>query len=187
MSGAGRQRRAVRGEWAPTRRAALVAVALALAAAGCGESEGSERSPETGRRVTSGPAGKLLETRDAAGHRLRQVDKAGAPEVRLTVQPDSEDGWNLQLAPKGFRFTPESIGGPARPGRGYAWLLIDDRPLARVYGPWFHLPGDAVAKGTHTLAVRLSADDHTVWAVSGKPVEGTAQLTASTGGEAARG
>ena len=34
-------------------------------------------------------------------------------------------------------------------------------------------------RGTHHLTARLYADDHTVWAVADKPVEATADLTAS--------
>ncbi len=123
--------------------------------------------------------GTLLTATDATGHRLREVPAEGAPEVQLTVRPDSEDGWNLQLAVTNYRFTPDSTGGAALPGAGHAHLELDGRKLARLYGPWFHLPAAQVPEGTHTLTVRLYADDHTAWAVSGKPVEGTAQLTAT--------
>ncbi|MFD9410672.1 hypothetical protein ACFWBN_27140 [Streptomyces sp. NPDC059989] len=164
-----------------TRVAALLAVTLLLAggaATGCGGRATTHHKPGTTHEQASGSAGTLLTADDGTGHRLREVPAEGAPEVQLTARPDSEDGWNLQLAVKNFRFTPDSTGGAALPGAGHAHLEIDGRKLARLYGPWFHLPAAQVPEGTHTLTVRLYADDHTAWAVSGKPVEGGVPLTA---------
>ncbi|WP_324605342.1 hypothetical protein [Streptomyces sp. NRRL F-2664] len=165
----------------PARTAALLALALVLAAGaatGCGGRATTHHKPGTSHEQATGKVGTLLPAADAAGHKLREVPATGAPEVHLALRPDSEDGWNLQLAVKNFRFTPDSTGGAALPGAGHAHLELDGRKLARLYGPWFHLPAAQVPEGTHTLTVRLYADDHTAWAVSGRAVEGTAQLTA---------
>ncbi len=167
------------------RAAALLALVLLLAggaATGCGGRATTHHKPGTSHEQASGGVGTLLTATDATGHRLREVPAEGAPEVQLTVRPDSEDGWNLQLAVTNYRFTPDSTGGAALPGAGHAHLELDGRKLARLYGPWFHLPAAQVPEGAHTLTVRLYADDHTAWAVSGKPVEGTAQLTATAQG-----
>ncbi|AWZ18600.1 hypothetical protein [Streptomyces sp. ICC1] len=166
------------------RTAALLALALLLAggsATGCGGRATTHHKPGTTHEQASGEAGTLLTADDGAGHRLREVPAEGAPEVQLTARPDTEDGWNLQLAVKNFHFTPDSTGGGALPGAGHAHLELDGRKLARLYGPWFHLPAAQVPEGAHTLTVRLYADDHTAWAVAGKPVEGTLQLTATAG------
>ncbi|WP_327309515.1 hypothetical protein OG730_32155 [Streptomyces sp. NBC_01298] len=166
------------------RAAALLALALLLAggaATGCGGRATTHHKPGTTHEQASGKAGTLLSADDGAGHRLREVPAEGAPEVRLTARPDSEDGWNLQLAVTNFHFTPDSTGGAALPGAGHAHLELDGRKLARLYGPWFHLPAAQVPEGTHTLTVRLYADDHTAWAVAGKPVEATLQLAAASG------
>ncbi|MGR4884499.1 hypothetical protein ACIPUC_34530 [Streptomyces sp. LARHCF249] len=166
----------------PARTAVLLGLALLLACAavtGCGGRATTHHKPGTSHEQASGNTGTLLTTDDGAGHRLREVPAGGAPEVRLTARPDSEDGWNLQLAVKNFRFTPDSAGGAALPGAGHAHLELDGRKLARLYGPWFHLSAAQVPEGSHTLTVRLYADDHTAWAVSGKPVEGATQLTAT--------
>ncbi|MEU6757862.1 hypothetical protein [Streptomyces sp. NPDC046685] len=170
----------------PARRAARATALLALvlllaggAAAGCGGRATTHHKPGTGHEQATGSVGTLLTAADGTGHRLREVSAEGAPEVQLTARPDSEDGWNLQLTVKNFRFTPDSTGGAALPGAGHAHLELDGRKLARLYGPWFHLPAAQVPEGTHTLTVRLYADDHTAWAVSGKPVEGAAPLTAT--------
>ncbi|MER7735064.1 hypothetical protein ABTX80_29635 [Streptomyces erythrochromogenes] len=168
-----------------TRTAALLALALLLAggaATGCGGRATTHHKPGTSHEQASGSVGTLLATADAAGHKLREVPAEGAPEVQLALRPDSEDGWNLQLSVKNFRFTPDSTGGAALPGAGHAHLELDGRKIARVYGPWFHLPAAQVPEGAHTLTVRLYADDHTAWAVSGKPVEGAVQLTAPAPG-----
>ncbi|MFJ1563126.1 hypothetical protein ACIOG8_02670 [Streptomyces erythrochromogenes] len=168
-----------------TRTAALLALALLLAsgaATGCGGRATTHHKPGTSHEQASGSVGTMLATTDAAGHKLREVPAEGAPEVRLALRPDSEDGWNLQLSVKNFRFTPDSTGGAALPGAGHAHLELDGRKIARLYGPWFHLPAAQVPEGAHTLTVRLYADDHTAWAVSGKAVEGTAQLTAPAPG-----
>lgn len=174
----------------PARTAALAALLLVLvggAATGCGGRATTHHKPGTTHQQASGEAGTLLDAQDGSGHRLREVPAQGAPEVRLTARPDSEDGWNLQLAVTGFRFTPDSTGGAALPGAGHAHLELDGHKLARVYGPWFHLPAAQVPQGPHTLTVRLYADDHTAWAVAGKPVESAVQLTAGPPGQDAHG
>lgn len=165
------------------RTAALLALAVLLAGstAGYGGRATTHHKPGTSHEQASGNVGTLLTADDGAGHRLREVPAEGAPQVQLTARPDSEDGWNLQLTVKNFRFTPDSVGGAALPGAGHAHLELDGRKLARLYGPWFHLPAGQVPEGAHTLTVRLYADDHTAWAIAGKPVEGTLQLTATPG------
>ncbi|MEU8839416.1 hypothetical protein AB0D97_09830 [Streptomyces roseus] len=170
----------------------MLGAALLLAgaaAAGCGGRATTHHKPGTSHEQATGSAGTLLDAQDPTGHRLREVPAEGAPEVRLAARPDSEDGWNLQLTVENFRFTPDSTGGAALPGAGHAHLELDGRKLARLYGPWVHLPAAQVPDGAHTLTVRLYADDHTAWAVAGKPIEGTLPLTASaaTPGQAGHG
>ncbi|MER5763088.1 hypothetical protein [Streptomyces sp. NPDC002082] len=164
----------------------MLALALLLAggaATGCGGRATTHHKPGTTHEQASGKVGTLLTADDGAGHRLREVPAEGAPEVRLAARPDFEDGWNLQLTVANFRFTPDSAGGAALPGAGHAHLELDGRKLARLYGPWFHLPAAQVPAGggPHTLTVRLYADDHTAWAVAGKPVEATLELAAGSG------
>ncbi|WP_374195508.1 hypothetical protein [Streptomyces sp. ISL-87] len=171
-----------------TRTAALVALLLLLAggaAAGCGGRATTHHKPGTSHEQASGSVGTLLDAQDGAGHRLREVPAEGAPEIQVTARPDSEDGWNLQLAVKNFRFTPDSTGGAALPGAGHAHLELDGHKQARLYGPWFHLPAAQVPEGAHTLTVRLYADDHTAWAVGGKPIEAVIPLTAGAPGQGA--
>ncbi|MEU8775946.1 hypothetical protein [Streptomyces sp. NPDC048606] len=166
----------------------MVALLLLLtggAVAGCGGRATTHHKPGTTHEQASGAVGTLLDARDGSGHRLREVAAENAPRVTLTARPDSEDGWNLHLAVTRFAFTPDSVGGAALPGAGHAHLELDGRKLARLYGPWHHLPAAQVPEGAHTLTVRLYADDHTAWAVAGKPVEASVGLTAGPPGQPA--
>ncbi|MFF5976319.1 hypothetical protein ACFY7C_32915 [Streptomyces sp. NPDC012769] len=153
--------------------ALLVLVLGAVTATGCGGRPTTHHKPGTGHQEATGGNGTLLTTQDGSGHRLREVPAAGAPTVRIEARPDSEGGWNVHLVVERFRFTPDSTGGAALPGRGHARLHLDGRETARAYAPWAHVPA-----GARTLTVRLHADDHTAWAVAGRPVEATIRLGA---------
>ncbi|MFE5714141.1 hypothetical protein ACFQ7J_25390 [Streptomyces sp. NPDC056501] len=159
-----------RGAATPLLSLVLV-LAAALSLAGCGGRATTHHKPGTTHEEASGSSGTLLPARDESGHRLREVPAATAPTVRVEVRPDTEGGWNVHLTVERFRFTPDSTGGAALPGRGHARLLADGRETARLYGAWGYVP-----PGVRTLTVRLHADDHTVWAVAGAPVQATVRL-----------
>ncbi|MFJ3768002.1 hypothetical protein ACIPQJ_26240 [Streptomyces sp. NPDC090082] len=168
-----------------TVRLLAVVAAAALVLTGCGGRATTHHKPGTSHQEATGDSGTLLTARDESGHRLRELPAANAPTVRAEIRPDSEGGWNVHLTVERFQFTPESTGGAALPGRGHARLLVDGRETTRLYGPWGYVP-----PGAHTLTVRLHADDHTVWAVAGAPVQATVRLdatpaTPSTGSSAA--
>ena len=167
---------------ARTALALLTAAVLALGAGACGGRATTHHKPGTSHAEDTGSNGRLLKADDGDGNRLRQVDEDGAPEVDLAVRPDSEDGWNVHLTVRNFRFTPDSVGGGALAGRGHARLFLDGHPLARVYGAWFHLPESLLraAGGGTRLTAGLYADDHTAWAVGSAPVRATATLTSAS-------
>ncbi|MFD9609616.1 hypothetical protein ACFWWS_09635 [Streptomyces sp. NPDC059083] len=157
-----------------TARLLAVVAAAALLLTGCGGRATTHHKPGTSHQEATGDSGTLLAARDESGHRLRELPAADAPTVRAEIRPDSEGGWNVHLTVERFQFTPESTGGAALPGRGHARLLVDGRETTRLYGPWGYVP-----PGAHTLTVRLHADDHTVWAVAGAPVQATVRLDAT--------
>ncbi|MGW6391978.1 hypothetical protein ACWFR1_16050 [Streptomyces sp. NPDC055103] len=159
-----------RGAATPLLSLVLV-LAAALSLAGCGDRPTTHHNPGTSHEEATGSSGTLLPARDEAGHRLREVPAANAPTVRIETRPDTEGGWNVHLTVERFRFTPDSTGGAALPGRGHARLLADGKETARLYGAWGYVP-----PGVRTLTVRLHADDHTVWAVAGAPVQATVRL-----------
>ncbi|MCX3063109.1 hypothetical protein [Streptomyces beihaiensis] len=151
-------------------RAALLVCALLVGAAGCGDDDGGPRH-----------AGKVLDRTDGDGHALRQIPEKGAPRVGVVVEPDADPrrGWDVRIRPVRFRLSPEGTRARAVHGHGYAQLYLDGHRLARLRGTGYRLPRERVHRGTNEVTVRLFADDHTVWAVGGKPVEATADLTAS--------
>ena len=161
--------------WTRGLLAALAVGALLGGSAGCGSGEAHERKGG----VAASPVGKVLDGTDKEGRHYREVDKKDAPEVDVEVQPASGDTWDVRLTFRHFRLSPQGVRPVAVAGRGTAGLYVDGHPLTRLRTPDYRLPGRLVPRGTHHVTVRLYADDQTVWAVHGKPVESTADITAS--------
>jgi hypothetical protein len=158
--------------------AVLAACALLWPVSGCDDA--GAREPDA--HVSASPVGKVLDDTDEKGRHYREIDESGAPEVGIEVQPHGDDGWDVRLTVRNFRFSPGGTKPVAVAGHGTAVLFLDGRALARLRSTEFRLPGDLVPRGTHHLTARLYADDHTVWAVDGKPVQSTADITASDPG-----
>ncbi|MGW1506559.1 nuclear transport factor 2 family protein [Streptomyces mirabilis] len=155
--------------------AALAVCALLGGSSGCGTGAAHERRGA----VSPSPVGKILDDTDKEGRHYREVDKKKAPEVAIEVQPASGDGWDVRLTVHRFRFSPAAAKAEAVAGRGVALLSLDGRNLATLRTAEYHLAGELVPRGTHHVTARLYADDRTVWAVHGKPVQSTADITAS--------
>ncbi|MCI3275607.1 hypothetical protein [Streptomyces cylindrosporus] len=154
----------------------LAACVLLLAgSAGCGSGDAHEGK----NGASTSPVGKILDGTDKEGRHLREVDKKGAPEVGIEVRPDTDDTWDVRLTVHNFRFSPAGTKSQAVAGRGFAYLFVDDRLVTRLRGTAYRLPARLVPRGTHHVTARLYADDGTVWAVNGEPVESTADITAS--------
>ncbi|MFI9153430.1 hypothetical protein [Streptomyces sp. NPDC053367] len=162
--------------WTRRNSAALaVCVLLLTGSAGCGTGD-----PGGGKNGDSpAPVGQVLDDRDERGRPYRQVDEEDAPRVGIEVQPDTGGSWDVRLALSNFRFSPPGAPERAAAGRGYARLYLDGRPLAELRDPDHRLAARLVPRGTHQVTARLYADDGTVWAVDGEPVECTADITAS--------
>ncbi|MEF9902846.1 hypothetical protein [Streptomyces sp. P9-A2] len=163
--------------WTGRLITALAVCGVLLAgSAGCGSRAGQEEEQGAG---SPSPVGELLEERDDEGRPYREVDEEGAPEVGVEVTPDTGGGWDVRLRIRNFRFSPDGTAGRAVPGRGLAHLYVNDRLVALLRAPGHHLSAHTVPRGTHQVTVRLYADDDSVWAVGGKPVESTADITVS--------
>jgi hypothetical protein len=109
--------------------------------------------------------GMAMEQGAAHAHRPAPAPKPW-PRVQLQVEPDSMSGWNVHVRTDNFRFSPETAGAQRQPGQGHAHLYVDGKKVARLYGPWFHLPH--LTPGSHYLHVTLNADDHSVWTADGR-------------------
>ncbi|GGS69728.1 hypothetical protein GCM10010270_46600 [Streptomyces violaceus] len=132
--------------------------------------------------------GTLLEDRDTEGRPYRQVAQRDAPDVGIEVQPDAADGWDVRLTVRKFRFSRAGAAGAAGAavaGRGLAHLYVDGRLVTRLRTSEYRLAAHLVPRGTHHVTARLYADDGTAWAVDGRPVESTADVTASEPGPGA--
>ncbi|MFI7414190.1 hypothetical protein ACIBU0_36640 [Streptomyces sp. NPDC049627] len=165
--------------WMRSLLAALaVCVLLLTGTAGCG-SDGARQQGEDG--LSPSPVGKVLDDTDGEGRHYREVDEDDAPGVGIEVQPDPDgDGsWDVTLTLRDFRFSPAGSKAQAVAGRGLAHLFVDERLVTRLRTPAYRLAPGLVPRGTHQVTVRLYADDGTVWAVDGQPVESTAAITAS--------
>lgn len=163
--------------WTRGSLAALAAcVLLCAGAAGCGS--GGARGSGTAEKSAS-PVGRVVDRADEEGRPYREVAQGEAPEVGVEVRPDADGSWDVRLTVRRFRFSP--AGAAARPaaGRGLAHLLVDGRLVGRLRTPDYRLPARLVPRGTHHVTARLYADDGTVWAVAGRPVQSTADITAS--------
>ncbi|MET7653000.1 MULTISPECIES: hypothetical protein [unclassified Streptomyces] len=159
---------------------AAVCVLLVTGSAGCGTSDAHERGDvTTSAAVSSSPVGKVLDDTDGEGRHYREVEKKGAPEVGVEVEPDADGSWDVRLKVENFRFTPTAAKARAVHGHGAARLYVDDQPVADLRTPSYRIPAGYLPHGTHQVTARLYADDGTVWAVDGKPVESTAYITAS--------
>ncbi|MCE3035390.1 hypothetical protein [Streptomyces sp. CMSTAAHL-2] len=176
--------------WTKETRGRLAAFAvcllLTLGAAGCGTARGGT-GPGPGGDASAGaagadspsPVGKVLDGTDDSGRHLREAGGRNAPEVGVEVTPDAADGWDVRLTFRHFRVSTPGTRPTAVTGRGPACLFVDGRRVARLYAPRYRLPGRLVPHGTHHVTARLYADDGTVWAVHGKPVQSTADITVS--------
>ncbi|CAL9410418.1 hypothetical protein [Streptomyces griseomycini] len=160
-----------------TRRlstALAVCVVLLAGSAGCGSRDAQGRDGGS-----PSPVGELLDERDEEGRPYREVGGEGAPEVGVEVTPDTDGDWDVRLTVRNFRFSPEGTGRRAAAGRGLAHLYVNGRLVAALRTPEYRLSAHFVPRGTHQVTARLYADDGSVWAVDGEPVESTADITVS--------
>lgn len=91
-----------------------------------------------------------------------------APTLSFDLVPDTLDGWNLHILSGNFRFSPEALDQPNVEGEGHAHVFVNGKKLARVYGPWFHIP--ALPAGQITVEVTLNSNMHNPLSVGDKPL-----------------
>lgn len=101
------------------------------------------------------------------------------PTIDLKVDRDRMSGWNLFLDTTGFEFTPQNLdtrnAEQLEGAEGHAHLYIDNEKIARLYSPWFHITG--LAPGKHTIKVSLNSNRHESFAINGKVIEASVEIT----------
>lgn len=111
---------------------------------------------------------------DADAHGTPRELAGPAPRVALSVTPDPVSGWNLHLDPGNFRFAPDRAGGTHVSGEGHAHVYVNGSKVARLYGPWLHLP--ALPEGTAQIRVTLNGNDHRPFSNAGQPIAAEVQI-----------
>lgn len=90
-----------------------------------------------------------------------------APELSLSAKADG-DGWIVEVAARGFTFTPDLADGPHIPGTGHGHLYLGGLKLQRLYEPMARI--GALPPGRHELRVTLNTNDHRAYVVDDVPV-----------------
>lgn len=121
------------------------------------------------------PAAALAHAGHDHGHAHEPLKAKHPMSVTAELKRDTVSGWNLQVKPRGFEFTPARAGKSARQGKGHAHLYLDGDKIGRLYGEWIHLAD--FAPGQHQLTVELNADNHQAWVRGTKPVATTVHFT----------
>ena len=103
---------------------------------------------------------------------------AAIPSVKLNIQADTMNGWNVQLITKNFRFTPEKVNHDPVAGEGHAHLTIDGYKWARVYSQWLHVKN--LTPGKHVFEVKLNANNHSAFSHKGVIISDSHEVTQSS-------
>ncbi|OSP54240.1 hypothetical protein BV911_13830 [Pseudoruegeria sp. SK021] len=111
-------------------------------------------------------------------HPLRPVSaEAPVPSVTHLMFPDAMVGYNVQILPRNFDFTPAAINRAAQDNQGHAHIYVNGVKIARVYSEWSHLPSHFLKPGENTVTVTLNANDHSEWAANGAVISSTVVVT----------
>lgn len=97
------------------------------------------------------------------------------PEVHLTVVADKKSGWNVFADVQNFAFRPDQASGPYETGNGHAHLYVDERKVARIYGPWHYL--GELSPGSHVIRITLNSNDHQDLARNGTVIGDSVTVT----------
>jgi hypothetical protein len=108
-------------------------------------------------------------------HGMLEISAVGAPQVAITVEEDSMNGWNVAVTTNNFTFTPEMVSGENVDNTGHAHLYVDGIKIARLYGPYFHIA--RLPAGDHEISVNLSSNDHSYYLVDGDPISARTTVT----------
>ncbi|CTQ49371.1 hypothetical protein [Jannaschia donghaensis] len=98
------------------------------------------------------------------------------PGVTHLMFPDVIDGYNVQILTRNFTFTPVGINRPPKDNEGHAHIYVNGVKIARIYSDWYHLPDASLQPGENTVRVSLNANDHSEWAIGGRPIASVVRI-----------
>jgi len=104
-------------------------------------------------------------------HPLRNVSPdTPVSSVTHLVFPDMMGGYNVQIIPRNFVFTPAAINREVKDNQGHAHIYVNGVKVSRVYSKWYYLSSAFLKPGENTVSVTLNANDHSEWAVNGASI-----------------
>ena len=128
---------------------------------------------ENGHHDDHNEEGQLDE--DEHSHALLEVNSSlPVPEISINVEEDKKSGYNLFLTTQNFTFNPDNASSEHVDGEGHAHLYINGKKITRLYSKAYYL-GD-FEKGSYTIVVELSSNDHSVLSKNGNPIQASFEL-----------
>ena len=82
------------------------------------------------------------------------------PEIFISLYQDSDDGYNIKIHIKNFKFTPEEIVYTSKENEGYAVVYVNEIPIGRSYSEWFHVPERFFNLSENKIKVSIKNIDH---------------------------
>jgi hypothetical protein len=108
-------------------------------------------------------------------HALLEVNSSlPVPEISINVEEDKKSGYNLFLTTQNFTFNPDNASSEHVDGEGHAHLYINGKKITRLYSKAYYL-GD-FEKGSYTIVVELSSNDHSILSKNGNPIQASFEL-----------
>jgi hypothetical protein len=108
-------------------------------------------------------------------HALLEVNSSlPVPEISINVEEDKKSGYNLFLTTQNFTFNPDNASSEHVDGEGHAHLYINGEKITRLYSKAYYL-GD-FEKGSYTIVVELSSNDHSTLSKNGNPIQASFEL-----------
>jgi zinc and cadmium transporter len=115
-------------------------------------------------------------------HALLEVNSSlPVPEISINVEEDKKSGYNLFLTTQNFTFNPDNASSEHVDGEGHAHLYINGKKITRLYSKAYYL-GD-FEKGSYTIVVELSSNDHSVLSKNGNPIQASFELVVREHGD----
>ena len=94
------------------------------------------------------------------------------PAIKLKLEKDMVDGFNLTIKVNNFTFAPERVNQKNDANEGHAHIYINDRKI-RQYSPYFHIPNNLLRNGENKIRVSLHANDHSHFVVNMEKIQAT--------------